>query len=169
MLNAMLLFVLAQAKPEVDALLSLVKSIGQGHAQLGVLGAVAAGLVGMIRVLKLPLVQKTLGSLSPKLAWDAWPKGAKIGFVFMLSTLGAVITGLAGGASFGVGMVVSGLVAGMAAIAMNETTEAVGVVAEPVMEKMPAAVRKPVGLVFPGPRSLAELRVIEAEAAKRKE
>lgn len=147
---------------DVQQITDIVKSVGGGYNALGLLGAIAAALAGLVRLMRLPLVQRVLGAFSPRLQWSAWPKGAKLAFVFGVSTACAVLTALAGQTPLSMPVIVAGIVVGLGAIASNEVTEAVGAVAAPVINKLPASIRAPVGLMFPVPKSLEELRAIEA-------
>jgi hypothetical protein len=149
---------------DLDALVAMLREVTGGHAQLGMLGAIAASLTVLVRAVRLPLVQRALvASFGAKAAWDVWPKGAKLAFVFLLSTAGAVVTAFAVGSGLSLSVVVAGLAAGLGSIALNETSEAAGDAMAPATNKLPPAARAAVGLAFPVPRSLEELRVIERE------
>ena len=79
--------------------------------------AIAAGLVyGLVKILRLPLVQTVLGKLvGPKALWANWPKWVCMLVVCGVAGVGAALTALATGTGW-VAAIVAGLVAAVGAM-----------------------------------------------------
>lgn len=146
---------------DAQVLTDFVEAIAKGHSTAGVLGLLAALLTAGVRVLRLAVVQRALAALSPRLAWDAWAKPTRLLVVFGCSAAAAAITAVMSGLPWSSALIAA-VLAALGAIGLDQTTSAVGEVAAPVL---PPMARRPVGLVFPMPRSPAELAAKQAEVA----
>jgi len=71
-----------------------------GAAAGGALAAISVAVYGLVKIVRLPLIQVVLGKISPKLTWTAWPKWAAMLFVFVLTAAGAFLSALALGTAW---------------------------------------------------------------------
>jgi hypothetical protein len=85
---------------DLNIIVQIIKDT-HGAAASGVLAAISVAVYGVIKVLRLPLVQRVLGKISPKLAWASWPKWIAMLVVFVLTAVGALLSALALGSGWG--------------------------------------------------------------------
>lgn len=135
---------------DVQALTDIFNSVLSAGGPWAMLGAL---LVGVVRLLRLPLVQSLLQAISPKLAWDSWPGWAKVALPFMLSMAAALIPALIAGGSV-TAAIAGAVAAGVSAIALHSGTKAVGSAIDGAAVSknpsyQPGPVRKAVSPVLP--------------------
>lgn len=131
----------------VIAVVQAVLSAGSPWAALGAL------LMGLLRLLRLPLVQSILVSINPRLGWESWPQWAKMALPFILALGASLISALLAGGSWAVALT-GAILAGLSAVTLHVGTKAAGsaidgasVKANP--EYQPSVLRKAVSPILP--------------------
>jgi hypothetical protein len=84
---------------DIQVIIDLIKST-YGAAAGGALAAISVAVYGLVKVLRLSVVQALLGKISPKLQWEAWPKWLAALVVFLLTAVGAFLAALAAGTAW---------------------------------------------------------------------
>lgn len=84
---------------DINTIIELIKST-YGAAAGGALAAISVCIYGLVKVIRLQLIQSLLTRISPKLAWTNWPKWAAILFVFVMTALGSFLSALALGTAW---------------------------------------------------------------------
>jgi hypothetical protein len=112
--------------PELQPILDLAQAALDAK-QLGALGVLGVLLTGAVKLYKLPLTQRLLGSIptvGPYLAWGNLSPLGRVAVVFLLSAAGALLSAVAMGTGWGASLV-GALVVGLTAIGTHQTVSAV--------------------------------------------
>lgn len=108
---------------DIQAILEIIKSSTTGT--LGALGAASALVYGLIKIIRLNLIQALLGRISPKAQWKSWPKVWCMVFVFSLTLVGSFLGALATGIGW-LPALVGGIMAGLVAMGGDAAVSSVG-------------------------------------------
>lgn len=79
---------------DIQAIFQFIQDT-HGAAAGGALAALSAFAYGFIKIVRLSFVQVLLQKISPKLVWANWPKWVAALFVFGLTFIGALLSGVA--------------------------------------------------------------------------
>jgi hypothetical protein len=85
--------------PDIQVIIDLIKETS-GAAAGGALAAISVAVYGLVKVLRLPLIQAVLAKINPKLSWATWPKWVAALVVFGLTVIGALLAALAAGTAW---------------------------------------------------------------------
>lgn len=133
--------VLAQT-PDQD-ILQLVTDSQAAQKALGLLGMAGAIVYGLVRLYRAAWCQALATKISPKLSWETWPRGVKVGVVFGAAFVLALCTFLAEADAITLSVVLSGLGigfgAGVTALGADQAISGVTKRAEVSEPKAPAA------------------------------
>ena len=120
---------------DINAVVQFVKDI-QAASAGGALVAASVALFGLIKILRLPLLQALLGKISPKLQWGAFPKWVCVLVVFVISAVGSFLVALAAGTAAVpalIGAVVAAIPLALGAMGIDGAVSAVSKPAEPAV------------------------------------
>ena len=98
-----------------DDIAQVISESQAAHTALGVLGMAGAIVYGLVRLYRAGWCQSLVVLISPKLGWDSWPRGVKVGVVFGAAFVLAVCTSLAQAQVITLAVVLSGLGVGFGA------------------------------------------------------
>lgn len=148
---------------DTQAIAEILISVFNAGGPWAALGAV---LVGLLRLLRLPLVQTLLAAINPKLSWNAWPTWAKWAMPFILALGGALIPALIAGGSWPVALA-GAIAAGVSAIGMHEGTKAAGKALDNASmnrnsEYQPGPIRKAISPVLPVDKKLLKKKLLDS-------
>jgi ABC-type transport system involved in cytochrome c biogenesis permease component len=124
---------------DIQSIIDLIKETS-GAAAGGALALASAVMYGLIKLIRIPIVQTLLGKLSPKLTWSSWPKWAAALCVFGLTLLGAFLSALAVGTPWLTAIIGAFSAAVPVALGAMGVDAAVGAVASgPIIKPLPGS------------------------------
>ena len=105
---------------DLQSVIDLINSAKDSYATLGLLAMLGTLLYGLVKLYRLPWVQIVMAKISPKLNWDAWPRGVKVLVIFGSSFALSFLTALATHLSW-IPALINGFGAALAAIGADQT------------------------------------------------